>query len=1021
MPWRIELFGSLRVGRGAGVITRFRTRKTGALLAYLAYHASRLHTREELIERFWPGYDVDAARNSLRVALNALRRQFDDTDTGLSLLQADHTHITLNPAAFTTDVGAFEAALDDAARFEQGEAARTHLAAAVRLYGGPLLRDEDEDWIAPERQRLADAYVGALRRLVKCCVQSHDFEEAIDYARRAVAADPLREDQHRLLIRLLVADGRPAAALEQFRSLEQGLQAALGVSPSRTTRELVTRLLHAQSMEAACVPAALQTAAPVAGIPRAASPDTASSPASYPPIAAERDSLPAPFAPFFGREEEIAQLAALLSADEANPLVTLIGVGGSGKTRLAIEVARRLRQSLPRAVWFVALADLTDPRHIADAICQAMRLERAPDRSALEQAVEALSQQPSLLVLDNFEHLLTQTESGTQDGAAVLQELRNRVASLLCFVTSRQRLNLPGEREYPLTPLPLPPPTDRLEQLQEYACVRLFVNRAQAVHFGFHLHAHNAADVAALCRCLEGIPLAIELAAGWAHTLTPRQIRMRLSHRLDLLVGGSQGQPPRHLSLRAAIDWSYRLLPAPLQQLFVKLSVFRGDWAIEAAEAICAEPRGLEYLRHLRERSLVTSEERNDTMRFRLLEMLREFAAEQLTEAERDALAARHADYYLHLAEQTDAHCDQNDFGLWLKRQEDENDNLRAAHDYYLKAADGALPGLRLAAALSRLWRFRGYVSEGRERLRAMLAREGAEHPTYPRAKALNHAGVLAALQGDRDAALAYYQECLHLFRNLGDERSVGGMLNNLANITRDSGDYAAAMPIYAECLVISRKIGYTALTATALMNLADNMRHQRDEERARTLYAEALALFRALNHPEGIATALCKRAAIAEGDEAQALYAESLALFREIGEKEGIAFVLGHLADLYTARNDGTTALALYEESMLLARELGDRRQTVRSLIGLAQLALAQEDAERAAYLLGAAERLRETIGGAQPPEDTAAFERTLSQTQGALDAPRFADARAEGCAATLEQVLAHLSLACNVSVMLS
>jgi predicted ATPase len=374
---------------------------------------------------------------------------------------------------------------------------------------------------------------------------------------------------------------------------------------------------------------------------------------------------------------------------EQRRLVTLTGSGGSGKTRLAVEVARGLVEEFQGAVWFVSLADLSDARLIVESVRDALRLPRSPSMDPLEQVVAALGRQPALLLLDNFEHLLIH-------GAALVRDLLERVETLTVLVTSRQRLDLAGERELVVLPLPIPRAADSVEELIRCESVQIFTDRAQAVRSEFEVTSANARAVAELCRRLEGIPLAVELAAARAQVLTPAQMLAQIADRFDLLVSRERDVPTRHRTLRAALDWSYQLLSPELQRLFARLSVFRGGWTAEATEAVCEEPKALDYLEVLRECSLVVAEEQTQEMRFHMLETLREYAREQLSPEERVVLEQRHAAHFLALAEQAMPELLGPKQGIWLARLEQEHDNLRSAlgeletkHTELLQAALG--------------------------------------------------------------------------------------------------------------------------------------------------------------------------------------------------------------------------------------------------------------------------------------------------------------------------------------------
>jgi predicted ATPase/DNA-binding SARP family transcriptional activator/class 3 adenylate cyclase len=1044
--WRIELLGGLRARHGDRLVSRFQTRKTGSLLAYLAFYIHRRHSREELVDLFWPDGDPEAGRTSLRVALTSLRHQLEPPGVPpATVIVADRALVGLNPAAVTTDVLEFEEALGAAAQY--GARLRAPMAsdaekverleAAVALYRDDLLPDQYDDWILPEQRRLADLYYQALRDLAGEHERAGRLSAALTCARRAVGADPLREDARRELMRLLAAAGQPAAALEQYRELERVLTQELGRTPGTLTRHLaaeiergtaatphpphtshtshtshpphtplpphthtshtahtphtspprpgtVTFLLtdiegstanwgetgdayratlashhellrrefqrhggyevsesgdgfvvaFSRAADALACAVAAQRAVEAAKSPAGRPPGPSSFllPASvsvrialhtgdveweggecrslalhrasrlvraahggqilcseataallrwgglegqdsavrladlghyrlrdvpqperlhqveyfnmprrrFPPPNAEAGyatHLPLSLTRFFGREDELAALAAMLAPDgcwvsgigcpdpkpetqhptpetqhprPSTRLVTLTGAGGCGKTRLALEVARRLVEAFRAAVWFAPLGETAAPQEIPAVVLEAMREPRRSELDPLEQAMEALSRharapsgpEPALLVLDNFEHLV-------EEGAGVVRQFLEAAPALTCLVTSRSILELDGEREFLVPPLPVPaqgirswvlgvgkgqagPNTQNLtpNSLIAYPSVQLFVDRAQAVRPDFQVTKANVDAVAELCARLEGLPLAIELAAARAQLLTPAQMLEQLGPRgepgLDFLASHRRGGVSRHRTLRAAIDWSYQSLPRELQRFFAWLSVFRDGATVEAAQAVCEEPLALLYLEQLRERSLIMAEGLSGArgvpgpagtagVGFRMLETLRAFGREQLSPTESATVERRHAAYYLALAEESLAGGDPD---LCFDRLEAAHENLRAALAWSLAAVEGGewrvggpdrsepqtpnprhpIPNarhevaLRLVAALGPFWEQRGYWSEGREWASRALAASADAAPAH-RAAALAISRRLAILQNDDQAA----------------------------------------------------------------------------------------------------------------------------------------------------------------------------------------------------------------------------------------------------------------------------
>jgi predicted ATPase/DNA-binding SARP family transcriptional activator len=672
--WRIELFGGLRVAREQIVVAGFCNQKAAELLAYLAYYLHRVHSREMLADLLWPECDPQIGRHRLSNALSWLRRAPDVAGLSLSfILKADRATIQLDPTLVTSDVAEFEATLDAAARARLPDDRARHLTHAIRDYGGALLPGDPNGWALGERERLAERFFQALAQLVDYCEQSGDLEGALEYVHQGLRLDPLREEIHRDAMRLYAALGRPDAARRQFAELQRLLRNELGVPPSAASHALLARMDGEDSWSPLSLPAALTS--------------------------------------FFGREDEIGRLCELLGSgtperrgqEKRQRLVTLTGPGGSGKTRLALETARRMAPAWRGGVGFVSLADIAHPQSILEAIRGALQVPPTPGVDVLDQVVTALRRRPTLLLLDTFEHLV-------EEGAPRVRSLLERVPSLTCLVTSRRPLAIEGEWEFPVLPLPVPADAS---DLLSYSSVQIFVDRVQAVCPDFRVTPENADVVAGICRRLEGIPLALELAAAWARMLTPAQIMGQLNERFDLLVSRRHDVVSRHRTLRAAIDWSYRLLgsgdrdgAAPLQRVFARLAVFQAGCDLEGAAAVCALPGWgtrelLDALTALSEQSLLQRQQDEGwEARYHMLETIREYAWERLLACgEEPEIRRRHALHFLSQAEQLDF----DDFAEregWLTRLQREHENLRSALAKYPRSA----PGRRvIAVQISRL------------------------------------------------------------------------------------------------------------------------------------------------------------------------------------------------------------------------------------------------------------------------------------------------------------------------------
>jgi predicted ATPase len=570
--------------------------------------------------------------------------------------------------------------------------------------------------------------------------------------------------------------------------------------------------------------------------------------------------------------------------------------------------------------------------------------------------------------------------------------------NLKILVTSRAALHVYGEHEFPVPPLALPDPRSvpPIEVLSQYPAIALFVQRAVAAKPDFELNRQNAPAVTEICARLDGLPLAIELAAARVKVLSPSSMLTRLASRLQLLTGGARDLPQRQQTLRAAIDWSYDLLSTAEQKLFRRLSVFVGGCNLEGVEAVCDTKRDLDLdlldgMASMVDKSLLQQvEQANGESRFVMLETIREYAREKLEASLEEALTKRaHAAYCLVLAEEEATEHGGADGAQWLERFALEHDNFRAGLEW-LTETNHAEWGLRLGAALFRFWEAREYLAEGRDRLGKLLKIAGAAAPTKARARALFAAGVLAGEQGDYASGDALIRESLDIARQLHDQQGVAVSLNALAVHARDRGDVAVAHSQFEESLVLWRELGDQKAVARSLSNLANVVKLQGDYPGARSLYAECLSIFRGLGDRTGVAWSLDYQADVArdQGDSAAArtLYEQGLAIFRELGDRWGIAGTLADLGNLAREQRNCPTAHSLYRESLKIFQELGHKRGIARLLECFACTAAAQLHAERSLRLAGAAAALRQNIGAPLTPAEQGKLEAILDPARQAL-----------------------------------
>jgi predicted ATPase/DNA-binding winged helix-turn-helix (wHTH) protein len=738
---------------------------------------------------------------------------------------------------------------------------------------------------------------------------------------------------------------------------------------------------------------------------------SASQPSAHPQSRAV--NLPVSRTGFVGREKEVAAAKELLLRPEVR-LVTVTGPGGIGKTRLAVEVAWALSQQFSGGIHFVPLAALGDPALIATVIVQTLGLRGPASQSPIELLKESLcssSGGPMLLLLDNFEHLL--------QAAPTVAELLVIGPNLKILATSRAALHIYGENEFTVSPLALPDPlrVPPVQELSECPAVALFVQRAVTAKPGFELNRENAAAVAEICARLDGLPLAIELAAARLKILSTASLLTRLASRLQILTGGARDLPQRQQTLRAAMDWSYDLLNPAEQKLFRRLSVFVGGCNLESAEAVCDTKADLDLdlldgMASMVDKSLVLhAPPASGEARFVMLETIREYALEKLeVSGEASATRRAHAAYCLVLAEESPSEQAEAQAGGQMDRFAAEYGNFRSALEWLTDTGDAEW-GLRLGAALFRFWERREYLTEGRARLGKLLDLPRAVTPTKFRARALFAAGVLAAAQGDYAVADVLVRESMEIARQLDDGQGVAVSLNALAVLAQDRGDISAAQALFEESLEVWRELGDSRDVARALSNLANVTTMQGNHERAKSLYGECLAIFQGLGDRTGVAWSLNSQGDVANdrGDAAAAreFYGQALAIFRELGDSWGIAGTLADLGNMARIERDFSAAHSLYRESLKLFQELDHKRGIARLLECFACAAAAQSHSDRALRLAGAAAALRQKIGAPLTPAESAKLESNLKCTRPGLDETSSASAWQDGWQLQLDRAI--------------
>jgi predicted ATPase/class 3 adenylate cyclase len=714
-------------------------------------------------------------------------------------------------------------------------------------------------------------------------------------------------------------------------------------------------------------------------------------PGDFPPLRtleARPHNLPAQLTPLVGREAEVAAACALLRREEVR-LVTCTGPGGIGKTRLALQVAAELLDEFEHGVWFVDLAPLRDPDLLASTVAQVLGVREEAGRPVLESLKEHLREKQTLLVLDNFEQIV---EAGPR-----VTELLAGAPGLKVLVTSRELLNVRGEHDVAVPPLGLPEPQEppSVAACRRSTAIELFCQRAAAVKADLTLTDENAAAVTEICRRLDGLPLAIELAAARVRVFPPQSLLSRLEHRLKLLVGGARDLPSRQQTLRDTIAWSYDLLEPEEQTLFRRLSVFVGGCTLEAAETVgnAEAELGIDVwngVASLVEKHLLRQDELEAEPRFGVLETIREYGIERLVESgEAEAVQRRHAAFFLAMAEESETALKGKEQAEWVLRLVHDHDNLRAAFDWALERGEVKM-ALRFGGGLRRFWADRGYRQEGWKRLEAALALPGAAALTAARAKALNAgAGLRGPLHGPA-AARPLREESLAIYRALGDKLGIAANLNDLGVGAKNEGRYAEARALLEESLALARELGGAYGVATVLYNLACTAADQGDHEAARPLFEESLTFSRALGNPESIAFALWGLGdnACARGDypAAAPFLEECLTIARSVGNPPTIARALEGLARLAYRQGEYAKARALYAECLTILPEVSGPHSIARIVKEWAMIDVADGRYRQAGRLLAASEALRDSVCLPLADTERAEYDAAVAAVRAAL-----------------------------------
>ncbi|MBF6614272.1 MAG: tetratricopeptide repeat protein [Chloroflexi bacterium] len=999
---QLSLLGALQIALDGQQVSGFESGKVRALLAYLALHANRAQNRDALVGLLWPEQPEEAARANLRQALANLRRAISDANADPPFLLVSRDAVQFNPAGDSwVDVGAFTALMDACdrhvhRRIEACTSCAHRLTQAVELYRGPFLDGlfvqesvAFEEWLILQREALHRRALQALFQLAAYHERRGAYDEAYHYASQQLELEPWREEAHRQVMRVLVLQGERTAALAQYDTCRRLLLAGLSVEPSEATTALYERIREAEGD------------APLAR-------EELALPSARP------HNLPPQPTPFIGRERELAELAELIERPECR-LITLVGQGGSGKTRMALQAAAEQIGAFSDGVYFVPLAPVESSQFLVSTIGTAMGFSFSVQRDARTQLLNELSDKELLLVLDNFEHLMDATDLII----AILQQ----AAGVTILATARERLNLQGEWAVAVEGLPYPD-LESVDSLENYAALQLFVQSARRTESSFALNSQVRLAVLRICRLVGGLPLAIELAAGWVSVLSANEIAQEIENNLDFLATQLKDVPARHRNMRAVFDRSWSLLSEQERDLFVRLSVFRGGFQREASER--GGGASLHLLSSLVSKSFLHRIPRG---RYEIHELLRQYAYDKL-QALSNSIEAHdtHAGYYATFVRKREDRLRGHDQLNAIAEIGDEIDNVREAWHWAVEhmhvaeidafseglwffyeirglaqegfeafgravtavssdlTADEALDrldreeALALGKVLARRAAFGtrlGRNTEGRDMLEQsikLLQRFGARREV---AFALNMLGMVARLQSEYAQARAFLQESLVLFREVGDRWGIAYSLSDLGNVAYLLGEFEEAMRLHEESLNISRQAGDCRAMIFCLSDMSSVAISLGKYGAAERFCQEVLSLSQQIGHRWGRAISLYQLGSIAlySGNftQGKTFLEESLRAFREMGDLQHASIPLERLGYLAYLQGDHVLAQHLLQEALALCDDTGYQRgrastlntlgMIIVSVSGVAEIKQAEGNVEAPAWALGEAQKAQQYL----------------------------------------------------------
>jgi predicted ATPase/DNA-binding SARP family transcriptional activator len=918
------------------------SRSAQSLFAYLILSAGTAHRREKLAGLFWPDSLEETARDNLRHALWRLRKALQSVSATI-YLQANDLTVTFNTSA--------EYSLDAAALAGLGKIDSTEaLISVLSCYQGELLPGFYDEWVLSEREHLHSIFEHHMARLMSLLQQEQRWLDVLEWAERWIKLGRKPEPAYRALMTAHAAGGNMSKVVESYERCVKALLDS-GVEPSEETQQLLKELKGA----------------------RASSKEVSISSKPFPQETVS--TIPVPLTSFVGREREMKEIFRLLATSH---LLTLTGPGGVGKTRLAIQIASGSFNRFKDGVLWVGLTSLPDGDLIPQEIAQLLDIRPTPQESLVETLINYLRSKDVLLVLDNCEHLIGAC-------AQVAERLLGVCPRLKILATSIEALGIFNEKIWRVPSLPLPEIQEpfSLDELKKFASIELFAERASHASSDFILNEKNATSVARICQRLDGIPLALELAAARTRFLAVDEILVRLTDRFSLLTAGSRTAVPRHHTLRATIDWSHDLLTEPERILFRRLAVFAGGFTLEAVESVCSQEglkrsEILDLLGRLVDKSLVIVEPVSGfpETRYRQLETIRHYALEKLTGwvDEARSIRHRHLEFFVQLAEKAEPHAFGAEARTWFKRVEVELDNFRTAMEWGTNTGQ-AVSALRIGGSLVYIWFVHGpLLGEWHDRIQDALSHPEGMKKTKPRAKALNGIGFMYWADMVPTDKRTELEEALQIGYELADRRSTATTLRNLGLLASIQGKYQEGLPLLEGSLDLWRKLGAEGKMdcAWTLTFLGDATLNLDEAERARVLYEEAVSIW------------------------------------REHGDLNFLAYSLRRLGQLAWHEARYEKAMALCTESLNLNLAVGDRRGTIACLAGFTAIAVAQERWEWAARLASAIENQLDSIGIRLLQLDKAEFEHSLSCLPGHLGEKKLQELQKRGRLMSLDEAIA-------------